>query len=58
LPDAVVHVVLRLLTEDLRAAVELINRYGFADPAEVVHLVRTLDQVPSLVQARSPTSWQ
>ena len=47
----------RLLGNELpdREAVELISRYGFADPAEVVHLVRTLDQVPSLVQARSTT---
>ena len=36
-------------------AVELLGRYGFADTAEILHLIRTLDQAPSLVQARSTT---
>ena len=47
----------RLLGEELSGdeAVELLGRYGFADPSEILHLIRTLDQVPSLVQARSTT---
>ena len=47
----------RLLGNELSddAAIELISRYGFTDPSEVVHLIRTLDQVPSLVQTRSTT---
>ena len=36
-------------------AVELLGRYGFADTAEILHLIRTLDQAPSLVQTRSTT---
>jgi glutamate-ammonia-ligase adenylyltransferase len=34
-------------------AIELITAYGFTDASDILHLVRTLDQVPSLVQARS-----
>ena len=34
-------------------AIKLLGRYGFADTAEILHLIRTLDQAPSLVQARS-----
>ena len=41
------------LTDD--EATEQLSRYGFADPSEILHLVRTLDQVPSLVQTRSTT---
>ena len=36
-------------------ATELLGRYGFADPSEILHLIGTLDQVPSLVEARSTT---
>ena len=36
-------------------AVELLGRYGFVDTAEILHLIRTLDQAPSLVQTRSTT---
>ena len=36
-------------------AVELLGRYGVADPVEILHLIRTLDQAPSLVQTRSTT---
>ena len=36
-------------------AIALLGRYGVADPAGILHLIRTLDQVPSLVQARSTT---
>ena len=47
----------RLLAGELSddEAVDLLGRYGVADPAEILHLIRTLDQVPSLVQARSTT---
>ena len=47
----------RLLGGELsdHEAVELLGRYGFADTAETLHLIRTLDQTPSLVQARSTT---
>ena len=34
-------------------AVELLGRYGIADPVEILHLIRTLDEAPSLVQTRS-----
>ena len=33
----------------------LLGRFGFAEPSEIRHLIRTLDQIPSLVQARSTT---
>ena len=36
-------------------AVALLGRYGVADPVEILHLIRTLDQVPSLVQTRATT---
>ena len=36
-------------------AVDLLGRYGVADTAETLHLIRTLDQVPSLTQTRSTT---
>ncbi len=36
-------------------AVELLSRYGLAETAEILHLIRILDQVPSLVQTRSTT---
>lgn len=36
-------------------AVALLGRYGVSDPMEILHLIRTLDQVPSLVQTRSTT---
>ena len=47
----------RLLGGDLShdEAVDLLGRYGVADPAEILHLIQTLDQVPSLVQTRSTT---
>ena len=47
----------RLLAGELSddEAVELLDRYGFADTAQILHLIRTLDQVPSLVQTRSTT---
>jgi glutamate-ammonia-ligase adenylyltransferase len=41
------------LTDD--EATEYLGEYGFTDPSEVLHLIRTLDQVPSLVQTRSTT---
>lgn len=35
--------------------IERLRGYGFADPAEGLHLLRTLDQIPSLTQTRSTT---
>ena len=47
----------RLLGDELPddEAVEILARFGFADPAAILHLVRTLDEAPSLVQTRSTT---
>ena len=47
----------RLLGGELSddAAVALLGRYGVSDPAEILHLIRTLDQVPSLVHSRATT---
>ena len=47
----------RLLGGELSAdeAVEHIGSYGFADPLEILDQIRTLDQVPSPMQARSTT---
>jgi glutamate-ammonia-ligase adenylyltransferase len=49
--------IFRLLGGELSdaEAIELISAYGFTDPSDILHLIRTLDQVPSLAQARSTT---
>ena len=49
--------VFRLLAGDLSDddASALLGVYGFADPSDVLHLIRTLDLVPSLVHTRSTT---
>ena len=36
-------------------AVEQLSAYGLAEPSDVLQVIRTLDQIPSLVQPRSTT---
>lgn len=47
----------RLLGGELSSeeAVQYLRTFGFDEPEEILHLVQALDQVPSLVQARSTT---